>query len=66
MKVKKIGGVEGCAEGTVEAGGLSRRANFSLLKDVKAGDYVLLHAGFAIEKIKESEAKKTLKALRDL
>jgi hydrogenase expression/formation protein HypC len=62
MKVIKLEG----AEGMVEAGGLKRRANFSLMKSVKVGDYVLLHAGFAIETIKPAEAKKTLKALRDL
>ena len=62
MKVVKIDG----DEGTVESGGLRKRANFSLMKDVKPGDYILLHAGFAIEKIKVSEARKTLKALRSI
>ncbi|MCX5686772.1 MAG: HypC/HybG/HupF family hydrogenase formation chaperone [Candidatus Omnitrophica bacterium] len=62
MRVVKIGG----DEGLVESGGLRKTANFSLLKSVKAGDYILMHAGFAIERVKESEAKKTLKALRDL
>ena len=60
MKVVKIDG----DEGFVEAGGLRKRANFSLMKSAKPGDYILLHAGFAIEKIKEAEARKTLKALR--
>ncbi|MFH0764541.1 MAG: HypC/HybG/HupF family hydrogenase formation chaperone [Candidatus Omnitrophota bacterium] len=62
MKVMKISG----DEGLVESGGLRKPANFSLLKNVRAGDYILMHAGFAIEKIKESEAKKTLKVLREL
>ncbi|MFA5143670.1 MAG: HypC/HybG/HupF family hydrogenase formation chaperone [Candidatus Omnitrophota bacterium] len=62
MKVIKIEG----DEGIVESGGLKKRASFSLLKDVRAGDYVLLHAGFAIEKIKDSEARKTLRAIRSL
>ena len=62
MKVTKIDG----NEGVVESGGLSRKANFTLMKGVKAGDYVLLHAGFAIEKIKPEEAKKTLKMLKEL
>jgi hydrogenase expression/formation protein HypC len=62
MKVIKIEGDEGIAE----AGGLKRKANLSLMKDIKAGDYILMHAGFAIEKIKVAEAKKTLKALREL
>ena len=62
MKVVKIDG----DEGTVESGGLKKRANFSLMKNVRIGDYILLHAGFAIEKIKDSEAKKTIKLLKDL
>lgn len=53
-------------EGLVEAGGLRREANFSFLKGAKIGDYVLVHAGFAIERVKELEAKKTLRALRNL
>ena len=62
MKVIKING----DEGIVESGGLKKKANFSLMKDVKPGEYILMHAGFAIEKIKDSEARKTLKALREM
>ena len=62
MKVVKIDG----DEGLVESGGLKKKANFSLMKSVKPGDYILLHAGFAIEKIKDSEAKKTIKLLKSL
>ncbi len=62
MKVIKIEG----DEGIVESGGLKKKANFSLMKQVRPGDYILMHAGFAIEKLKESEARKTLRALRDL
>ena len=66
MKVLTIDRAAGQAEGLVEAGGLRRKANFSLLRDVKVGDYVLLHAGFAIERIKPGEAKKTIRALKAL
>ena len=62
MKVVKIDG----DEGIVESGGLKKKANFSLMKSAKPGDYILLHAGFAIEKIKEAEAKKTIKLLKSL
>lgn len=62
MKVIKIDG----DEGVVESGGLKKKANFSLMKTAKPGDYILLHAGFAIEKIKDSEARKTLRALKSL
>jgi hydrogenase expression/formation protein HypC len=36
-----------------------------MIDDVEVGDYVLIHAGFAIEKIDEEEARLTLQALRD-
>lgn len=62
MKVVEIKG-ETCV---VESGGLKRTANIALLKGVKRGDYILIHAGFAIEKIKAVEAKKTLKLLKNI
>ena len=62
MKIVEING----EEGFVESGGLKRKANLSFIKSPKKGEYVLIHAGFAIEKIKEKEAQKTLKALREI
>lgn len=62
MKIVSING----DEGLVESGGLRRKANFSFVKHPIIGEYVLLHAGFAIEKVKEKEAQKTLKALEDI
>ena len=62
MKIVKVNG----DEGLVESSGLKRKANFSLIKSPKIGEYVLLHAGFAIERIKEKEAQKTLKALNSI
>jgi hydrogenase expression/formation protein HypC len=48
-----------------EIDGVQREASLMMLDDVKIGDYVLIHAGFAIEKIDEDEAALTLQALRD-
>ena len=62
MKVVKIEG----ALGVVAAGGLRRKINLSFMSGLKTGDYVLVHAGFAIEKVNEKEARKTLKMLRDV
>ena len=39
--------------------GVTNTANISLV-DVKVGEYVLIHAGFAIQVLSESEAKETL------
>ncbi|MDP3730567.1 MAG: HypC/HybG/HupF family hydrogenase formation chaperone [Candidatus Omnitrophota bacterium] len=62
MRIVEING----DEGFVESSGLKRKANFSLIKNPKLGEYVLLHAGFVIERVKEKEAQKTLKALKGI
>jgi hydrogenase expression/formation protein HypC len=41
-------------------------ASLLLLRDVKAGDYVMLHAGFAIEKVDPEEAAETLRLLNEI
>lgn len=48
-----------------EIDGVQREASLMMVDDVQVGDYVLIHAGFAIEKIDEAEAQLTLQALRD-
>lgn len=46
---------------TVEIGGSRREASLILLPDATLGDYVLLHAGFAISRLDEEEALETLR-----
>jgi hydrogenase expression/formation protein HypC len=50
----------------VEIGGAVRKANIQLVPDAKIGEYVLLHAGFAIQKLDEADALETLKLLEEL
>ncbi|MGE5189027.1 MAG: HypC/HybG/HupF family hydrogenase formation chaperone [Gemmatimonadota bacterium] len=50
----------------VDVGGAGREVSLLLLTDVAAGDWVILHAGFAIQKLDEEEAAKTLALLREL
>jgi hydrogenase expression/formation protein HypC len=45
--------------------GTKRKANISLVK-VKIGDYILVHAGFAIEILDEKEAQETLSLFREI
>jgi len=47
----------------VELGGLTRQARTTLVPGVKVGDYVLLHAGFAIQTLDEAAAQETLELL---
>ncbi|MFA6002235.1 MAG: HypC/HybG/HupF family hydrogenase formation chaperone [Thermoleophilia bacterium] len=51
---------------TVEVGGLTRQASIVLLPDASLGDYVLIHAGFAISRIDEKEALETLQLFEQL
>ena len=51
---------------TVDYGdGTKRKANISLVS-VKIGDYILVHAGFAIEVLDEKEANETLDLFREI
>ena len=46
-------------------GGAVTIANIKMVDDVKVGDYVLVHSGFAIQKISEEEALETLKTFEE-
>ena len=50
---------------TLDVDGVKREASLLLLEDVQVGDYVIVHAGFAIHKIDETVARDTLKILRE-
>ncbi len=50
----------------VDMGGIQKEISIKLLDNLKIGDYVLVHAGFALTKINEKEALETLKILGDL
>lgn len=50
----------------VEIGGVTREVSLSLLPEAQEGDYVLVHTGFAIEKIDEKEAEETMKLLNQM
>ena len=56
MKIKKLKGE--FAE--VESGRLIRTINIQMLSGIKVGEYVLVHAGFAIQKVDAKKAKETL------
>ncbi len=50
----------------VEIGGVRRGVNIGMLDDLKIGDYVLVHVGFAMSKVDEKEAEETLRLLQEL
>ncbi len=62
MKILQISGGIGIAD----LSGVKREVNLNLIEDPKVGDYVIVHAGFAIQKLDEVEAEKTLELLREI
>ncbi|RMF06135.1 HypC/HybG/HupF family hydrogenase formation chaperone [Candidatus Woesearchaeota archaeon] len=47
----------------VDFGGVKREADISLLEAPKVGDFVLVHVGFAIQKVDETKAKDSYSAI---
>ena len=52
--------------GIIDVDGVRREVSLLLIEDAEVGDYVLVHAGFALNKIDESEAMESLKILREV
>jgi hydrogenase expression/formation protein HypC len=44
----------------VDLGGVRKEASLALVEDVKIGDYVILHVGYALTRLDPDEAEKTL------
>jgi hydrogenase expression/formation protein HypC len=52
--------------GIAEMSGVRKEISFMMLPEAKIGDYVIVHAGFAIQKLNEEEAQKTLDLFREM
>jgi len=52
--------------GRAEIDGAVREVGLCLIEDPLPGDYVLIHAGFAIQKVDEQEAQETLRLLDEM
>jgi len=50
----------------VSAGGAVFKAGLHMIENAEVGDYILLHAGFAIQKISEKEAAETIKLFEEI
>ncbi len=50
---------------TIDVDGVQRKASLLLVEDAKVGDYVIVHAGFAIRKVDEEAAQESLRYLRE-
>ena len=52
--------------GKVDFGGILKQVNLAFVPEAKAGDYVLVHAGFAISVIDEEQADEVFEFLRQM
>jgi hydrogenase expression/formation protein HypC len=52
--------------GIAEMSGVKKELSFMMLPEAKIGDYVIVHAGFAIQILNEDEAQKTLELFREM
>jgi len=52
--------------GIIDVEGVQKEVSLLLIEDPMIGDYVIVHAGFAIQKIDEAEANESLKILREM
>jgi len=50
----------------VDFGGTSKKVCVTLLPELKVGEYVIVHTGYAIERLKPDEAKKTLALFEEM
>jgi hydrogenase expression/formation protein HypC len=62
MKIVQINGEFGIAE----LGGLRHKVNLQLLPQIKVGDYIIVHAGFGIEKLDAERAEETLRIINEI
>ncbi len=62
MRIIEIDG----SRAKAEVGGVLYQANLDFLSDVKVGDYIIVHAGFAIEKLDEIVALENLAAWQEV
>jgi hydrogenase expression/formation protein HypC len=49
----------------VDFGGVIRAVQLDLMPDVKTGEYVIVHAGFAIQRLTEEDALETMQLIKD-
>ena len=62
MKVIEVKGTSG----VVGAGNIRREVDLQFLDKVSIGDYVIVHAGFAIQKLDEEDALETLEIFKEM
>ncbi len=65
-RITEIYEIAGLKMGKVDFGGVMKEACLAYLEDPQVGDYTMIHVGFAISKVDEAEAFRTLALLREM
>jgi hydrogenase expression/formation protein HypC len=52
--------------GRVDFGGIIKEVSLAYVPDVKIGEYVIVHVGFALSRLDENEAKKVFEYLKEM
>jgi hydrogenase expression/formation protein HypC len=52
--------------GQVDFGGIQKTVNLAYVPEAKIGDYVIVHVGFALSRVEESEANTVFEYLREM
>jgi hydrogenase expression/formation protein HypC len=65
-KILSVSGEDSTRTGVVSFGGAHKEASLAFVPEAKVGDYVLVHAGFAISVVDADEAAQTLEYFRQI
>jgi hydrogenase expression/formation protein HypC len=66
-RITSLDGGEGLARmGKVDFGGIQKDVNLAYVPEAKVGDYVIVHVGFALSRVEESEANEVFDYLRQM
>lgn len=65
-KILNVAGEHEFRTGQVSFGGVVKQVSLAYVPEAKAGDYVIVHVGFAISVVDEQEAQRTFEYLRQM
>lgn len=65
-KIVGIAGTDLERAGRIDFGGILKQANLAFVPEAGIGDYVIVHAGFALSRVNEAEAARIFEYLKEM
>jgi hydrogenase expression/formation protein HypC len=65
-RIVETSGEDVFRSGKVDFGGITREVSLAYVPEAEVGDYVIVHAGFALHTLDEQEAQETWKLLKEI